>query len=116
MNTEGKGGADQHFYRSKIGHFYFAPTKHVILDRYDAGFPSRSGAGWTSPLWVALIVLPVAASWAIWRCLHDRFRFEVSPNKLRIGGNLLCGRSLAVSDLHLEETRLFQAANTSATG
>src|SRR5437899_2978527 len=87
MNTEGKGGADQHFYRSKIGHFYFAPTKHVILDRYDAGFPSRSGAGWTSPLWVALIVLPVAASWAIWRCLHDRFRFEVSPNKLARRGN-----------------------------
>ena len=68
-------------------------------------FPLAPAPGWTSSLWVALIVLPVAGILGYLAMAPRLIRFEVSPNRLRIRGDLFYSRTVAISDLHLEEVR-----------
>ena len=68
-------------------------------------FSLAPGQGSTSSLWMALLILPVFGITAYLSMAPKLIRYEVSPNQLRIRGDLLYGRSLAISDLRLEESQ-----------
>ena len=69
-------------------------------------FPLAPAQSWTSSLWIPLlVVLPVACIFGYLAMAPLLIRLEVSPNQLRIRGDFVYGRTVALSDLRLEDAQ-----------